>query len=422
MQSEVTLQGLQPYLSFIGSFIQFGSSLLLIALFLLLRRYARRRRYFQTWSYAWIALSVALFAVMVRYNILPALPGSDGIVPLDSLFRVKLLYFLYQFAKIGFYGLLIAGTLRYVRSAPRFPSQVGFLAFTALYAAFAVWRSGDLNGVVMWQTPIAVGALGYAAYLMGTLPKSRHSLGSVLSSYCFGFGALVWTLYVLGFGLGTNSDANPLIGIIYYNTYLDLAWHLSLGFSMVVLLMEDVKHEVDAAHAELAVAHDNLRRASFYDSVTGSLNRQAFAEGLGLEAARAGFGAVMVLDMDNLKNINDEHGHAAGDSMLRYLVEVLRSQLRASDKLYRWGGDEFLLVFPGADAPHVARRLRSELTGVPSLRLANDSEVQLSVSIGAAAFKSAEELMAAIEAADRAMYADKVSRKRMLEPVVPQSA
>ena len=79
-----------------------------------------------------------------------------------------------------------------------------------------------------------------------------------------------------------------------------------LGFSMVVLLMEDVKHEVDAAHAELAVAHDNLRRASFYDLFMGWLNTQASAEGLGLEAARAGFGAVMVLDMDNLKDINDK--------------------------------------------------------------------------------------------------------------------
>lgn len=422
MQSEVTLHGLQPYLSFLGSFIQFGSSLLLIALFLMLRRYARRRSYFQTWAYAWIALSVALFAVMLRYNILPALPGSDGVVPLDSLFRVKLLYFLYQFAKIGFYGLLIAGTLRYVRSAPQFPSQIGFIAFTTLYAAFSVWQSRDLNGVVMWQTPIAVVSLAYASYLMGTLPKSRHSLGSVLSAYCLGFGAVIWALYVLGFGMGTSSDANPLIGIIHYNTYLDLAWHLSLGFAMVVLLMEDVKHEVDAAHAELAVAHDNLRRASFYDSVTGSLNRQAFAEGLGLEAARAGFGAVMMLDMDNLKDINDEHGHAAGDSMLRYLVEVLRSQLRASDKLYRWGGDEFLLVFPGADAQHVARRIRTELTAVQSLRLANDSEVRLCVSIGAAAYKSAEDLVAAIEIADRAMYADKGSRKRALEPAIPQSA
>ncbi|HEX6558493.1 MAG TPA: GGDEF domain-containing protein, partial [Longimicrobiales bacterium] len=185
---------------------------------------------------------------------------------------------------------------------------------------------------------------------------------------------------------------------------------LSLGFGMVVVLLEDVKHEVDAANTELAIAHDNLRRASFYDSVTGSLNRQAYGEGLGLEAARAAFGSVVMLDMDNLKNINDQYGHGAGDRMLRYLVEVLRSELRISDKLYRWGGDEFLLVFPGGDSQQIGRRMRAVLTACPPLSFAG-AEIPLSVSVGSAGYASAEHLPAAIDAADRAMYADKAARK-----------
>lgn len=415
MPADITLQSLQPYLSYMGSFIQFGSSALLIVLFLLLRPYARRRRYFVTWSNAWIALCIALFMIMLRYNILPVLPSGRDVH--DSELHVRTLYYLYQLSKISFYGLLIAGTLRYVRSAPQFPSIVGFALFSMLYSTLSLLNSADLNGIVVWQSPIAVLGLGYCSYLMLELPRSRRSLGNQLTGSCFAFGALLWLLYLVAFRLGSEPATNPLLGLVRYNTYLDLAWHLALGFGMVVLLLEDVKHEVDAAHAELAVAHDNLRRASFYDPVTGTLNRQAYAEGLGLEAARASFGAVMMLDMDNLKDVNDRFGHAAGDSMLRYLVEVLRSELRASDKLYRFGGDEFLVVFPGADADHITRRLRLVFNESAPLELANGVRLPMRVSAGAAAYTSAEKLNYAIDAADRAMYADKASRK-----TVPQTA
>lgn len=409
MNGSITLQGLQPYLSFLGSFLQFGSSLLLIALFLLLRPYARRRKYFVTWSHAWIALSCALLMVVLRINILPNLPNA---LTGDSDLRVRALYYVYQFSKIGFYGLLVAGTLRYVKSAPQFPSVAGFGVFALLFTTLSVSLSPGLNRIVVWQTPIAVAALAYAAYLMLSLPASRRSLGSNLAGTCFTFGALTWGLYLIAFGLVGRAGGNPLRPIVTLNTYLDLVWLTALGFAMVVLLMEDVKREVDAAHAELNVAHDNLRRASFYDSVTGSLNRQAFAEGLGLEVARAGFGSVLVMDLDNLKNINDEHGHAAGDRMLRHIVDVLRAALRANDKLFRWGGDEFLLVFPGADAPHVERRIKSILESAEPLRLSDGSQLEIRVSVGSAAYESSEKLEDAIDAADRAMYADKGARKR----------
>ncbi|MGQ0816199.1 MAG: GGDEF domain-containing protein [Gemmatimonadota bacterium] len=419
MIGEITFRGLQPYLSFLGSFLQFGTAALLGALFLLLRPYARRRKYFVTWSHAWIALSVALFTIMVRYNILPVLPNGS---PADSELRVRVLYFFYQVGKLGFYGMLIAGTLRYVRSGPQFPSIIGFTTFTLIYAMLSLWRSPDLAGIVVWQTPVAVVSLSYAASLMLRLPYSRRSLGSTLTGSCFTFGALVWLLYLAAFSLSGGAGANPLRFVVNYNTYFDLIWHLSLGFGMVVLLMEDVKNEVDAAHAELNVAHDNLRRASFYDSVTGSLNRQAFSDGLGLEAVRAKFGCAIVLDMDNLKDINDEYGHATGDRMLRYLVEVLRAELRAADKLYRWGGDEFLLLFPGADALYAGRRIKTILGSAPPLVLPDGAVLPIRVSVGSAAYADGEHLNDAIDAADRAMYADKIARKNALGAEVAQSA
>lgn len=416
MVQQVTVQSLQPSLSYLGSLLQFGSSVLLIALFLLLRPYARRRKYFATWSYAWIALSIALCMVMIRYNILPVVSATT---PRDGELRIRVLLFVYQLSKAGFYGLMVAGALHYVGKTPRFPGTAGYTIFALVFSAVSIWFSRNMAGMVIWQAPLAIAMLGYAAYLMLSLPASRRSVGNGLAGSCFAFGAMVWTLYIIAFSLA--GPGNPLRPVISFNTYLDLFWNIALGFGMVVLLMEDAKNEVDAAHAELNVAHDNLRRASFYDSVTGSLNRQAFADRLGLDAALAGFGSVVMLDMDNLKNINDEHGHAAGDMMLRHIVEVLRPKLRVADKLYRWGGDEFLLVFPGANAPNVGRRIKAILHESQPLHLTDGAELPVRVSVGAAAFASGEKIDDAIAAADRAMYSDKVSRKNAFDAGVAQT-
>jgi diguanylate cyclase (GGDEF)-like protein len=409
MQNQITLSGLQPYLSYLGRFIQLGAAVLLLVLFNLMRRYTRRRKYFRSWAKGWAALAVAIAAVVLRYNLLPEFAGNPVT---ESALTTKLIYFAYQCAKFLFYALLLDGTLRYVRAVPGYSAIVGAVSFSVLFAALSVINAADLNEVVRWQAPVAMMSLTYCAVLMLALPASRRSLGSSISGSFFAFGAALWTVYLAAFRLDASFAGGALSYVVAYNTYLDLLWHVSLGFGMVVLLMEDMKHEGDAAHAELAVAHDNLRRVSFYDSVTGSLNRQAFADGLGLEAAAAGFGAVVMLDMDDLKQVNDEHGHAAGDAALRYLVDVLRPTLRASDKLYRWGGDEFLLVCPGANTRQVTRRIRALLQEARPLPLPGAHAFKLRVSVGSAHYASGEDLASAIDKADRAMYADKTVRKK----------
>ncbi len=125
--------------------------------------------------------------------------------------------------------------------------------------------------------------------------------------------------------------------------------------------MEDAKREVDDAQAELRLTHDRLRRAALTDSLTDCPNRRAFADGVGLEMVRATFGTVVMADIDNLKRANDRHGHSIGDQLIRHCAEVLRRDLRPYDKLYRWGGDEFLLVLPSARASDVLGRLRRVL-------------------------------------------------------------
>ena len=408
------LEDIQPFISFLGTIIQLGGALLLALLFVLLRPYARRRKYFLIWSRAWVALSIAIGCVVIRYNILPNLNVA---FPDDTGLTVRILYASYQFSKIAFYALLAAGTAYYARGTVPAMAAPATAAFGTMYTLMSVIYAADLNQIVMLQAPLAVIATTWCAAMIYSLPRSRRTLGSLTVGGVFWAMSALWAFYFAAFGI-----SGPLMPeypgpeffsfVVRYNSYFDVFTHVALGYGMVVLLMEDAKREVDNAHAELAVAHDELRRASLFDSVTGSMNRRAFQEGLGLDAARASFGTVMMLDMDNLKSVNDQYGHAAGDALLRYLVEVLRSALRNSDKLYRFGGDEFLIVFPGAQATNVKRRIVSILTNAkPMAGGPGNDRPRLLVSVGVAAYGSAEELMTAIERADSDMYREKNLRK-----------
>jgi diguanylate cyclase (GGDEF)-like protein len=104
-----------------------------------------------------------------------------------------------------------------------------------------------------------------------------------------------------------------------------------------------------------------LRHEATHDTLTGLPNRRAFRRRLAREVDAPGGFALVLCDMDNLKTVNDTHGHEAGDHALQMLAAALSGELRRSDEAYRIGGDEFAVILPGAarlDAERVMRRLR----------------------------------------------------------------
>ena len=402
---------LTAVVTFIGVIVQLGGELLLVVLFMLLRRYVLRRGYFAAWTAAWACGAVAILALCVRYILMPRLASA----PNDSSLSVQGLYLVYQIGKLSSFALFVSGTAMYVTGSRLLGPRRVVFAMVLVYAIASLFGSaGDLNQLVVWQAPVAVVALGACAALLFTLPPSRRTLGSVAGGGAFAALGSLWLVYGIAFGLRANSGTPPAwsTAITGFNTYFDLLLNIALGFAMVVLLMEDGKREVDDAQAELRVAHDQLRRAALYDPLTDSLNRRAFEQGVGLEMARGTFGTVVIADLDNLKAVNDAYGHAAGDRLLRQGADLLRSTLRPYDKLYRWGGDEFLLVIPSARGADVEERLAEVLGKAEPLEVANGSaRVRLEVSLGTADYTSAESLHVSIEIADEAMYRQKNTRK-----------
>ena len=155
---------------------------------------------------------------------------------------------------------------------------------------------------------------------------------------------------------------------------------------------------------------ERLAATARTDPLTGLPNRRAFERELEQRLATASpepF-CVIMLDVDDLKQVNDAHGHAAGDAVLKRVASVLSANLRSVDVVTRWGGDEFVLLMPGTDqvgAVSLARRVGG------TLRNPDDPLGPVSVSIGTASFPTdGTTAVALLGAADRSMYADKRQR------------
>lgn len=164
-----------------------------------------------------------------------------------------------------------------------------------------------------------------------------------------------------------------------------------------------------------------LLQMATVDYLTGLPNRRQFLARLEEEHARMQRikslrAAVLMLDLDHFKTVNDSYGHAAGDHYLRHFAELIRGELRKIDAAGRLGGEEFAIILPGADtaaAEVFAERLRLKVAGTP-LAL-KDQVVRMTVSIGVAAMQAQEaNADAALADADRALYrAKKDGRNRV---------
>ena len=179
--------------------------------------------------------------------------------------------------------------------------------------------------------------------------------------------------------------------------------------------------------AQAVVALDNARlhrivaRQALVDTLTGLSNRRHGQDALSLEISRAArFSdalAVVIVDVDSFKSINDTHGHPFGDRVLRYVAELLRTTLRDIDLPSRWGGDEFVLLLPGTDvngALALAERLRAALA--ERVLLAPDgSAVNVTASFGVAVYPNARSEADLLAAADEALYAAKRAGKNRVQ-------
>jgi diguanylate cyclase (GGDEF)-like protein len=164
---------------------------------------------------------------------------------------------------------------------------------------------------------------------------------------------------------------------------------------------------VEQANRDLERARSDAERLSREDPVTGIFNRRHFGEVLARELGNpGGIPAVLLMDLDHFKRVNDEHGHLMGDAVLQTVTDRIASVLRSDDCLARWGGEEFAVLAPDMDRDGVlalAERAREALAEDP-IRVGEVS-IDLTLSVGAALATSDQRTPdALVHAADQALY------------------
>jgi diguanylate cyclase (GGDEF)-like protein len=237
-------------------------------------------------------------------------------------------------------------------------------------------------------------------------------------------------------------SAGDLLTITIDSVLVSFAGHLVLqrqrrSMFLQRMQLRDLNQLAARQGRELRKLADELRIAAHVDPLTGVANRLRLdedLEGVTHRAPTVGQGAALMIDIDRFKDYNDNHGHLAGDAVLRRVAAALSAQTRPSDRIYRYGGEEFLVLLPGtsiADAAVVAERQRAAVANlaIPSDRPdAPDDEV-VTVSIGVARIAAGDESPVEddgwLRAADDAMYASKSAGRNQVSiasPVKPAGA
>lgn len=180
--------------------------------------------------------------------------------------------------------------------------------------------------------------------------------------------------------------------------------------------------ELKSLNDELTSNQKELERLACKDHLTNLYNRRHFAEmsETSFELARRNKShlSIILMDADNFKNINDVHGHDIGDKALVKFAEVLQSQIRKSDVLCRWGGEEFIILLheaSSADAAKVAEKIRSNLEK-SLLNIDDHTCIQLKASFGVATYdlSTSQKLSDIITKADKALLRAKESGKNQV--------
>jgi diguanylate cyclase (GGDEF)-like protein/PAS domain S-box-containing protein len=162
---------------------------------------------------------------------------------------------------------------------------------------------------------------------------------------------------------------------------------------------------------ERKLNEEQLRFMSTHDTLTGLFNRAFFeAELVRLAAGRQFPVSIVMADIDGLKKVNDRHGHATGDILIKQAAKVLTRIFRAEDMIARIGGDEFSVLLPNADSSVVEELLERVLIAQKKLN-SSGSEFPVSLSLGAATVQNGDDLQDALKLADRLMYQDKSDKR-----------
>jgi diguanylate cyclase (GGDEF)-like protein len=351
--------------------------------------------YYALFLVSWLAFSAS------NTGLLYAVPGSGVIAALGIHGQWAIVSVSFAMA-VGFAG----GFLDVARHAPRllpaFDAVRRALLAAAVFIAVspwpAAWYGMAMSTVVLTLYPALVCVGAYIAWTT----RDRYAIYFLVGWVPMMFGSMLRAVQAAGL-----VEVGSAVAYLY-----------TVGVLLqAVVLMGGLADRLLRTRRE----RDLARHAAERDALTGTLSRRALDERLvaAVAGARAGGAgvALLFLDIDHFKLVNDKHGHATGDVVLRELARRIGAELRARDSLGRWGGEEFVALLPDAgieDARQLSERVRRMVAERPVE--IGELTVPATISIGIAVFDPArDDASTLIARADAALYRAKAGGRNRVE-------
>ncbi|CAN5386211.1 hypothetical protein BH11PLA2_BH11PLA2_08200 [soil metagenome] len=345
------------------------------------------------WALGWICLSVALFSLKMSHLAFV----TDPFKPVA--------YSIYSVGEF-LYGFLLWGGFRnYASGQPLNRRDTRLLVLLIPISIVSPWMlREDLILPVHTVFIASFFAASFWVSLQIKSPEGRRPVGlnivrAMLAGiaiifFCYG-PLLVWSRY------------KEMMDLQYLrlSPIYDALIELGLAFGMVVLATERAQENLEAKNRQLA-------EVSRRDALTGLFNRRRFDELVEVVKGQPSGGALAVVDVNDLKIINDHHLHAAGDAALQLVARALVARFRVTDPIFRIGGDEFVVAMPTGDEAELVMRMADIDDSLMNMRLPGVPEpMDIRVAWGVASYASGDDLALAFHIADKAMYACKARRK-----------
>ncbi|MDQ1247025.1 MAG: c-di-GMP phosphodiesterase [Actinomycetota bacterium] len=285
-----------------------------------------------------------------------------------------------------------------------------------------LWPVAGINAAVMSffthaRDEILVRELFHSLSMAGVLAygmwstvgvRGRGPVGLVRSTgVIFGIGTAAYVasgVLALSEPASIASGTSPGMAVTLPYLY-GIVLFVWLSVLVANLVSYQIRAELVAERDEAEAAHSRLELLSRTDHLTGIANRRITTETLARQVHLAQDGAdlsIIEVDLDHFKQVNDTHGHAAGDALLINIAQALQQSLPREATVGRWGGEEFLIVLPdltGNAARATADRLRAIIGGS-----SHQSGVAVTASLGVTTWHPGDDVEALLRRADRALY------------------
>jgi diguanylate cyclase (GGDEF)-like protein len=361
-------------------YIQEIGALLFGMVFLFLYRQSRVV-YFGLWAIAWC---LRILAAIFGYELLRT--GNAGWLAPYATFEFAFVIVLISAARAGF-----GSSMRDWRTVLR------LIAILPIFVAL-VWAFGRTAGIQAYHTSHALVVAFVYIYNFIVLPKTKG-----MGSRAFRFSLLLLAAAFLEQAtVFLVLDRGPdWVRYLQHETFSDFALHCVLAFAAMAMWSEGQIDRIREVSTELDHLRREARQTRDLDRLTGLLNQAALERRV--EPPGQFPGVVAVCDMDNFKDVNDRHGHLVGDEILRNIGSLLQASIRHEDEAYRWGGDEFVILFHNSRAELAQKRMGEIEARLREFRVRGYGVLPITFSWGTSDAHG-RPLREALDEADRNMY------------------